>query len=124
MTAANPSSTYLNGYHVRTGTSNNPGQFVRDGLFRLHWNGMGGEVWIDSPGGWAAAVDGSTGYTVVERIRYDPTANYPDKATILFFTTGQRNRPSAAPAPAQDAPPIYYMETEVKQSRRGALPRR
>jgi len=113
MTAANPASTYLNGYYVRTGSSNNPGYSVRDGLFRLHWGSMGGEVWVDSPGGWAAVVDGSTGYTMVERIRYDPTANYPDKATILFFTTGQRNRPSAAPAPAQDAPPIYYMEAEV-----------
>ena len=61
MTAANPSSTYLNGYHVRTGTSNNPGYSVRDGIFRLHWNGMGGEVWIDSPGGWAAVVDDPPG---------------------------------------------------------------
>jgi hypothetical protein len=113
ITAANPSSAYLNGYHVRTGTSNNPGYSVRDGLFRLRWNGMGGEVWVDSPGGWAAVVDGTTGYTMIERIRYQPAANYPDKATILFFTTGQRNRPSAAPAPPSDTPPIYYMETEV-----------
>jgi len=64
---------------------------VRDGLFRLHWGTIGGEVWIDSPGDWAAVVDGSTGYTMVERIRYDPTATYPDQATIWFFTTGQRS---------------------------------
>jgi hypothetical protein len=29
------------------------------------------EVWIDSPLGWLAAVDGSTGYTMVERHRVD-----------------------------------------------------
>lgn len=111
ITPANPASSYLNGYHVRTGMSNNSGYSVRDGLFRLHWNNQGGEVWVDSPGGWAAVVDGTTGYTMVERIRYDPRANYPDKATILFYTTGQRTR--AAAAPASDTPPIYYMEAEV-----------
>jgi hypothetical protein len=115
MTAANPASSYLNGYHVRTGTSNNPGYAIDGGLFKLHWNNMGGEVWIDSPGGWAAVVDGTTGYTMVERIRYDAAANYPDKATILFFTTGQSNRRPTTPVPADAAPraPIYYMETEV-----------
>jgi hypothetical protein len=111
ITPANPSSAYLNGYHVRTGNSSNPGYQVHDGQFRLHWNNLGGEVWIDSPAGWAAVVDGTTGYTMVERIRYQPTANYPDKATILFFTTGQRTRPAATPS--SDAPPILYMETEL-----------
>jgi hypothetical protein len=110
MTSANPASAYLNGYHVRTGAASNPAYSVRDGLFRLHWNNIGGEVWVDSPGGWAAVVDGTSGYTMIERIRYQPTANYPDKATILFYTTGQRSRPTAA---ASDKPPIYYMETEL-----------
>jgi hypothetical protein len=111
LTPANPASAYLNGFHVRTGTSNNSAYSVRDGLFRLHWGNTGGEVWVDSPGGWAAVVDGTTQYTMLERIRYQPGANYPDKATILFFTTGQRMRGGAAPP--SDTPPIYYMETEV-----------
>jgi hypothetical protein len=111
MTLANPTSSYLNGYHVRTGTAENSADSVRDGLYRRHWNNTESEIWVDSPGGWAAVVDGSTGYTMVERIRYDPTAIYPDKATIIFYTTGQRTRTSTIPA--SDTPPIYYMEAEV-----------
>jgi hypothetical protein len=125
VTPANPASSYLNGFHVRTGTAGNSGYSVADGLFRVHWNNMGGEVWIDSPGGWVAVVDGTTNYTMVERMKYQPTANYPDKTTVIFFTTGARNRPqppaAAPPAGAPNAaqaagpvrPPIYYMEAEV-----------
>ncbi|HEX4022140.1 MAG TPA: hypothetical protein VHX63_13420 [Acidobacteriaceae bacterium] len=47
------------------------------------------EVWIDSPSGWLAAVDGSTGYTMVERHHIDPTAAYPGKATIIFYSSGE-----------------------------------
>ncbi|MEO6909350.1 MAG: hypothetical protein ABI158_00300 [Edaphobacter sp.] len=117
LTPANPASVYLNGYHVRTGTSTNPSYSISDGLFRLHWSNIGGEVWVDSPGGWLAVVDGSTGYTMVERNRFDPKAEYPGKATMLFFTTGQRSangRGRAAPTPQANAPaPMYYMEAEV-----------
>lgn len=118
VTPANPQSSYLNGYHVRTGNPTNSGYSVKDGLFRVHWNNMGGEVWTDSPGGWVAVVDGTTNYTMLERRKYEPTAEYPDKSTIIFFTTGARNRPG--PPPAQTAqpaepprPPTYYMEAEV-----------
>jgi hypothetical protein len=119
FTPANPTSAFLNGFHIRTGTAGNPSYSISDGLFRLHWINMGGEVWVDAPGGWVAVVDGTTNYTMVERMDYLPTANYPDKTTVIFFTTGQRNRPgppAAAPAtpPAAPAnPPIYYMEAEV-----------
>jgi hypothetical protein len=56
-----------------------------------------GEVWTDSPAGWLAVVDGATGFTMVERNRYDSRATYPGQATMLFYTTGNhvrnRNRP-------------------------------
>jgi hypothetical protein len=117
LTPANPQSIFLNGYHVRTGTATNPSYSVSDGLFRLHWSGVGGEVWVDSPGGWLAVVDGSSGYTMVERNRFDPKAEYPGKATMLFFTTGQRpanGRARPNPTPSATPPsPIYYMEAEV-----------
>jgi hypothetical protein len=122
ITAANPASAYLNGFHVRTGTASNPGYSIANGLFRVHWNNMGGEVWIDSPGGWVAVVDGTTNYTMIERMKHDPAGDYPDKSTVIFYTTGARNRnfpppsqPAGQPAqPAQPArPPIYYMEAEV-----------
>jgi hypothetical protein len=94
VTPANPSSVFPNGYHVRTGNQNNPGYAVIDGLFRVHWNDMEGEVWTDSPAGWLAVVDGTTGFTMVERNRYDPRANYPGQTTMLFYTSGNhvRNR--------------------------------
>jgi len=127
VTPANPNSAYLNGYHVRTGNPGNPGYTVKDGLFHVHWNNNGGEVWIDSPSDWVAVVDGTTDYTMIERRKYQPGADYPDKSSIIFFTTGARNRnfpppqantqamPGAAPTQAEPParPPIYYMEAEV-----------
>jgi hypothetical protein len=97
VTPVNPSSVFPGGYHVRTGSQTNPGYTVSDGLFRVHWNNMEGEVWTDSPAGWLAVVDGVTGFTMVERNHYDPKAIYPGQTTMLFYTTGNhvrnRNRP-------------------------------
>jgi hypothetical protein len=88
VTAINPASAYLNGYHVRTGPAENPAFSVSDGTLRVHWNDIMQEVWIDSPSGWLAAVDGMSGYTMVERHHIDPTAEYPSKATIIFYSSG------------------------------------
>jgi hypothetical protein len=97
ITPANPSSVFPGGYHVRTGSPTNPGYAVSDGLFRVHWNNMEGEVWTDSPAGWLAVVDGATGFTMIERNHYDSKAIYPGQTTMLFYTTGNhvrnRNRP-------------------------------
>ncbi len=88
VTAINPASPYLNGYHVRTGPAENPAFSVSNGTLRVHWNDIMQEVWIDSPSGWLAAVDGMSGYTMVERHHIDPTAEYPSKATIIFYSSG------------------------------------
>lgn len=111
LTPANPSSSYLNEFHVRTGQTSESAYAVEEGLFKVHPLYSGGEVWIDSPGGWLAVADMTSHYTMVERIRYQATANYPDKATMIFFTTGQRNRPNNPSLPPP--PPIHYMEAEV-----------
>lgn len=136
VTLVNLSSVFPNGYHVRTGNPANPGYTVEDGLFRVQWNNMEGEVWTDSAAGWLAVVDGSTGFTMVERNRYDPKATYPGQTTMLFYTTGihTHNHPrqlanggtqgarsgqfasaadQPAAAPARMVPPIYYMEAEL-----------
>ena len=84
---------------------------MRDGLFAVHSSAAGGEVWIDSPGDWLAVVDGSTRYTMVERFRYQRNAEYPGKATVIFYTTGSNRRASATPDPARL--PIHYMEAEL-----------
>ena len=112
VTEANPASAYLKRYHVRTGPADNRAFTVQDGTFRVHWNKIMQEVWIDSPSGWLAAVDGSTGYTMVERHHIDPTAVYPGKATIIFYSTGE---PTPPPAPGQNTEPREgpFVEAEM-----------
>ena len=108
FTPANAQSVYLNSYHVRTGAASTSGYSVRDGLFAVHSVDAGGEVWVDSPGEWLAVVDGSTKYAMVERFRYQRGAEYPGKATVIFFTTGGNRR-----AQQQARPPSFYMEAEL-----------
>ena len=110
LTSVNPQSAYLNSYHVRTGSASTSGYAVRDGLFAVHSANAGGEVWIDSPGGWLATVDGSTKYTIVERFRYERGMEYPGKATVIFYTTGNPNRRQQADS---SRPQIFYMEAEL-----------
>jgi hypothetical protein len=109
---ANSHSAYLNGYHVRTGPGSNPSYAVRDGQFTVHWSNIGGEVWVDSPGPWLAVVDGTAGYTMIERFHYERNAEYPEKSTVIFYTTGPERRTQPQPPP-NAPPPIYYMEAEI-----------
>lgn len=122
FTPAHPHSAYLNSYHVRTGQANNLTYSVRDGMFALHYVGLGGEVWVDSPGEYVAMVDGQRKYAMVERFRYDKNAEYPGKGTVIFFTSGPppapRPGPGAAPKPEAGTqqgsrPPTFYMEAEL-----------
>jgi hypothetical protein len=112
VTALNPASAYLNGYHVRTGPAENPAFSVIDGTLRVHWNNIMQEVWIDSNTGWLAAVDGLTGYTMLERHHIDPTAVYPGKASIIFYSTGD---PTPAQATGQNTEPREgpFVEAEM-----------
>ena len=115
FTQVNPRSAYLNSFHVRTGSASTTGYDVRDGLFTVHTSDAGGEVWVDSPGGWLAVVDGATRYAIVERFQYQRGAEYPGEATVIFFTTGQnrRARPPGTSGPDPARPAIHYMEAEV-----------
>ncbi len=132
VTAVNPTSTYLNSYHVRTGPAENPAFSVNDGKLRVHWNDIVQEVWIDSPQGWLAAVDGTSGYTMVERHHVDPTATYPGKASIIFYSSGppdkQNNEPREGPfmeaemnSPMVELAPgeSYAMDTQWYPTRMG-----
>lgn len=116
---AHPRSVYLNGYHVRTGQASNSAYAIRDNLFTLHFGDQGGEVWVDSPPtetnhAWVAVVDGATNYAMVERFHFERGAEYPGKATVIFYTTGLP-RPPRTPPPADAPPPqpIYYIEAEI-----------
>ncbi len=125
VTALNPASAYPSGYSIHTGPQVNDAYSASDGTLRVHWNNIAQEVWIDTPQGWLAAVDGTSGYTMVERHAIERTREYPGKATIIFYSSGapRRRTPTpGAPAPAQpQAQPAQpapqregpYMEAEV-----------
>jgi hypothetical protein len=117
FTPANPSSSYLNGYHVRFGPAENPSVSVReDGLFALHYVHMAAELWLDSPAGWVAVVDGSSRYAMVEKFEYQTDKTYPGKASVIFWTNGSEMRLTSEGVPAvsgdPDTSPIY-LEAEL-----------
>jgi len=117
FTPANPSSSYLNRYHVRFGPAENPAVGVRDdGLFTLHYVHMAAELWIDSIAGWLAVVDANSKYAMIERFDYDATKSYPGKASVIFWTNGPEVRlgPDGTPALSKDGDSgPYYLEAEL-----------
>jgi hypothetical protein len=116
-TPANPSSSYLNRYHVRFGPAENPSVSVRDdGLFALHYAHMAAELWLDSTPGWLAVVDGESGYAMVERFRYEKSETYPGKASVIFWMNGPETRLNSEGEPSLtsggDGSP-RYLEAEI-----------
>jgi hypothetical protein len=114
---ANSHSGYLNRYHVRFGPAENPAAAVRDdGLFALHYVHLAAELWLDSPEGWLAVVDGESGYAMVERFRYEKNETYPGKASVIFWTNGPETRMSSDGEPSLtsggDGSPCY-LEAEI-----------
>ena len=86
FTPSNPSSGYLNRYHVRTGPAENPAATIRDdGLFSLHYSHLAAEFWVDSTDGWLAVVDGNSRYAMVERFQYQELKPYPGKGFRYFL---------------------------------------
>jgi len=117
FTPANPSSSYLNRYHVRFGPAENPAVSVRDdGLFALHYAHLAAELWLDSTAGWLAVVDGDSRYAMVERFRYEKNETYPGKASVIFWMNGPETRlnPEGEPSLTSggDGIPIY-LEAEI-----------
>jgi hypothetical protein len=117
FTPVNPSSSYLNRYHVRFGPAENPAVSVRDdGLFALHYVHLAAELWLDSTPGWLAVVDGNSRYAMVERFRYEKSETYPGKASVIFWTNGPETRLNAEGEPSLtsggDGGP-RYLEAEI-----------
>lgn len=117
FTPANPSSAYLERYHVRFGPAENPSVEVRDdGLFAVHYAHMAAELWLDSQAGWLAVVDGSSRYAMIERFQYEADKTYPGKASVIFWTNGQEMHLNSEGVPTlgadSDASPIY-LEAEL-----------
>jgi hypothetical protein len=116
-TPANPSSSYLNRYHVRFGPAENRAVSVReDGLFALHYAHLAAELWLDSTPGWLAVVDGDSRYAMVERFRYEKNETYPGNASVIFWMNGPELRwnsdGEASLGSGGDGSPIY-LEAEI-----------
>jgi hypothetical protein len=101
---------YPKGYHVRSGPDVNDAYEVKDGTLRVHWNDIMQEVWVDTPTGWLAAVDGDSGYTMVERHDIDPNHEYPSKASIIFYSSGAPCPRRGRPLGSREGP---FIEAEV-----------
>jgi hypothetical protein len=115
---ANPSSSYLNQYHVRFGPAENSAAQVREnGLFAVHYKPLAAELWLDSKDGWLAMVDGDSRYAMVERFHYDDTRQYPGKASVIFWTNGpelhQHPDGTTTFGSPDKEPPAIYMEAEL-----------
>lgn len=118
FTPANPTSSYLERYHVRFGPAENPNAGVmEDGLFTLRYGYLAAELWLDSPAGWLAVTDGVSGYAMVERFHYKSGAAYPGKASVIFWTNGPEVRMDSKGMPTLTAPKLdetpFYLEAEL-----------
>jgi hypothetical protein len=117
FTPVNPSSSYLNRYHVRYGPAENPAVRVReDDLFTVHYVHMAAELWLDSTQGWLAVIDGTSHYAMIERFQYQPNKAYPGKASVIFWTNGPGMHLNEDGNPAMSTDPDaspYYLEAEL-----------
>jgi hypothetical protein len=110
-------SAFPNGYFVRAGLADDPSFEMRDGLFKLHWLYLQNEVWLDSDAGWIAVVDDTSRYGTIERFHHSAGAEYPGKASIIFYKNGaaltldEHGMPALRFDNPRDAP--YYMEAEI-----------
>jgi hypothetical protein len=113
----NPASAYFNKYQVRAGLADDPSFAVSGSLFKLHWLYLENEVWLDSSAGWLAVVDADSQFAMVERFRFVKGADYPGKASLIFYKNGaalglnEKGRPELRSTEVESTP--YYMEAEV-----------
>lgn len=117
LTQVDANSPYLLGYHVRDGLANDSSYSVNDGMFRLHWHYIEGEVWVDSGPQWVALVNGVNNYTMVEKGTHVENATYPGRATVIFYKNGptvemnKQGMPFVTSLDRMKTP--YYMEAEL-----------
>ena len=112
-----PQSAYLEGFHVRSGLADDPSFSVKNNLFSLHWLYLQNEVWLDSPDGWLAVVDARNGFAMVERFHYQKRAEYPGRATVIFYNHGpsfEMDKDGMSVVSSSNAEDrLHYMEAEI-----------
>ena len=117
FTPANPASVFNRKFDAHAGPIDHPAYGIRDNLFALHWSYIEGEVGVDSTAGWVAVVDGISNYAMAERFRIIPGADYPERASVIFYLDGpslhlnRTGMPEITRTKLEDTP--YYMEAEL-----------
>ena len=117
FTPANPASVFNRQFDAHAGPVDHPSYSVQNNLFTLHWKYLEGEVGVDSTAGWVAVVDGLSSFAMLERFRFFPGAEYPERASVIFYIDGpslrlnSKGMPEISRTKLEDAP--YYMEAEL-----------
>jgi hypothetical protein len=118
FTPANPASVFNRRFDAHAGLIDHPSYGIQNNsLFALHWSYLEGEVGVDSTAGWVAVVDGLSSYAMVERFRFFPGADYPERASVIFYIDGPtlnlnaKGMPEISRTKLEDTP--YYMEAEL-----------
>ena len=117
-TPLNPKSMYPKGYNVLYGIVNNP-SFKTDhecGLITFNYKHIVGKIGIDCSDGWLAVVNGTNGYVFVERFRYFSDKEYPDGASVEFWSHGDGNYYAAKTInrfTPENTKGTYFLESEV-----------
>jgi hypothetical protein len=113
----NVQSAFVDGFHVRNGLADDPSFAVQHGMFSLHWLSLENEVWLDSDAGWIAVVDDAAKFGMIEEFQYQKNADYPGRASVIFYKSGASLELDANGEPRLHAPdplhPNYYMEAEL-----------
>jgi hypothetical protein len=87
---ANPRSHFSHSFKILFGDKTNP-EFQYDPqqrMMRVHYQRKMGKIAMDSPSGWVANVDGNSGYIFVQTFRYEADHEYPDGASVEYWTNG------------------------------------
>lgn len=98
------------------GLANNP-QYVCDGgILRVKYMRIVGKAGALAPAGWTAFGDIANGRLFAASFKFDPSADYPDSASVQIWTSGEgaiysRNALRIFGAPGPDNPP--YTELEI-----------
>jgi len=86
----NPRSHFDCGYDVIFGQKDNPSfqADAKSGLMKVSYHYKVGKIGLDSHAGWVATVDGRAGDVFVQRFKFDPEKEYPDRSSVEFWHNG------------------------------------
>lgn len=104
----NPGSVFPRAYQVLSGAEDNPS--LRPSktrrLMRVMYKYKAGRIGLDSPAGWAAAVDGAQGKAFAFRFSYDSQKPYPGQMSVVLGMSGPGQDTDKGKADPAATPPV------------------